>query len=170
MTSRQLLFSFDTEELTSPPASVEYFSPGSFPASDYVYLSGSGKTVRIAPPEFASIVQKMVEPSLLMTINVFDEALYGLLRNRDFLGLQLDHAMGNVSDKVFKKRAAAYLAVEPCDASVLATKVAILRKLPRSAAFFDSETVATMFRCPLSDGEKALGKIEESRLLPAKHG
>jgi hypothetical protein len=118
--------------------------------------------------EFAGLILKAMESSAEKTASVFGEAIYGLLRTRDFLGIQLDHAWGNISDAEFEERAAPYLAVTPPDHLALARKTCVLATEGRLRPLLDEDTISVMFQCTPADAARAIALIPTLRgsLLP----
>jgi len=86
-----------------------------------------------------------MKPSL-EALPVLDEAIRGLIKSRDFLGLQLNHAWGNLSDAEFERESLRYLD-PPLPDPALEAKVAQL--LVNTTADIDEELVSCIFHCPL---------------------
>jgi hypothetical protein len=87
-----------------------------------------------------------------MCREAYDRALHGLLRSRDFLGLQLDHAWGNIDDQQFEESAGEYL--DERDQPITETeKRAVSLLLQESQVPLDTETLSEAFGCRLSDVE-----------------
>lgn len=123
-------------------------------------VSVGDRTKTLSFQEFQDILERRIEQSVAPSARgVVDEAIQGLLKSRDFLGLQLDHAWGNITDEDFEQRAQAYLAVkEQGDRATLNDKVRILHWY--LSVRLDSETVADIFNCRLDDAELALKGVE----------
>lgn len=150
---------------------MEYLGPGEWPANrgTTVCVVSPGKAMTMPATEFVEVVARIVEPSAMAALNVFDETIGGLVEVREFLGLQLDHAWGNISDEDFERRAEPFLAAqESGDPTTLQAKIAILRTLPK--VNLDGETLSAVFRCPSSEVEAALAAVSGEKRKLSAHG
>ena len=88
---------------------------------------------------------------------VFDEVVCGLLKNRDFLGLQLDRAWGNLSDEDFNSfvEEKGYLA-DPRVVNEAELIDKVLTLLSATSCRIDSDVVSIAFGCTLEQSERAL--------------
>ncbi|MBM3983055.1 MAG: hypothetical protein FJ304_22835 [Planctomycetes bacterium] len=88
-------------------------------------------------------------------LEVAREALFSLLENRDFLGYQLAHANGSLSDQEMDAIADAFFGTAPVfDESAVARKAAFLAGIIQER--LDPELVSTVFRCELGQAERAI--------------
>lgn len=128
-----------------------------------ITLEMAGYERKFSPEEFKEMIDVWIARSGPAGRDVIDEAIQGLLKIRDFLGLQLDHAWGNITDEDFEERAQEYLAVkETGDGAALKDKVKVLSLFLSTP--IDSATLAEIFNCRLEDAEVALRELIASRL------
>lgn len=89
---------------------------------------------------------------------VLDETILGLLRSRDFLGLQLNHEWGNITDGAFRELADRYLETKESGPEAgLERKIAIL--LANVSADLDAEVIADIFNRPLAEVELIIKRL-----------
>jgi hypothetical protein len=96
------------------------------------------------------------------TFAVVEEAIRALLDARDFLGYQLSHANGNMTDAELDEIADEYLHPPvkriPGD---LRERIRVLKAvLGYSADRLDSEAISLIFRCTLDDAMTALRELK----------
>ena len=91
-------------------------------------------------------------------VEVLVEVIARLLDNRDLLGMQLDHAHGNVIDNDRISKSLQTGAKLEVSTSRLREKVKIL--LGAVPCTLDSETISTVFCCSIGQAEQALASIK----------
>lgn len=127
-------------------------APRSVEASPEVHLKSSFMATPFVstPEQSLQLAERLAAP----TINVLSQAVSGLLKTRDFLGLQLDFASGNMGESEFQTLSAQYLCeprkIEP---SELRNIVHVLWQSVDQDV--DPETVSVMFGCSIEDAEGA---------------
>jgi len=96
---------------------------------------------------------------------LLNKAFSGLLKSRDFLGYQLDYALGNIGEDLFNQIKTKYLAKkEKYTEQDLKNQVVLLQNL--TSHTFDADTIEDIFNCELDDAEKALETLDsENRSL-----
>lgn len=97
---------------------------------------------------------------------VIDETITGLLRIRDFLGLQLDHALGNITDEDFEKQAEEYLRKSDCPEEQIKKKLEVLFQITSQP--IDAGLISEIFQCELSQAERILTNIIQQRSIEDK--
>ncbi len=116
----------------------------------YIYKF-SEKEIKHILDNFSNIVSERV-------IDLFHKTTLSLLKNRDFLGHQLNYHIGNISDEQFKNILDKYLIPNfSYDIDTLAEDIRLLMKI--TALVFDADEISIMFNCDINDAEKALTKI-----------
>jgi hypothetical protein len=115
------------------------------------FAQGSFSTATAVSP--SDKVEIHLAPSFTI-LAAAKKAILGLLDARDFLGFQLGHVDGSISDEVFEELAQKYL--KPADHSdaELATMTEALAELIREK--IDSDVVAVAFNCDIEAAERAL--------------
>lgn len=149
------------------PLSVEYHAPGSnfLPT---VSFTSRNSVISVPASEVARAIRDLIGPTTVAVRDVLDETISGFVQLRDFLGLQLDHAWGNVTDEDFERRAEPFLsAQESGDPANLKDKIRILKTW--SSVVLDAETLSAIFRRPMIETETALAEVRSEIRLSA-HG
>jgi hypothetical protein len=143
-TVRDIFKSAFTAQLSA--TNLQTVSPGP-------YLQGSfARDAVVTPGEVVKIVIH-ASPSFEV-LAAAKQAIGGLLDSRDFLGIQLSHAGGCVTDDAFELLADKYLHVEQRSEEELATLTLALAQLIGSR--IDSDIVSVAFKCDLDTAERAL--------------
>lgn len=89
---------------------------------------------------------------------VLNKTLCFLLRNRDFLGHQLNHKMGNLTDEEFETLVQEYLPPTiKYNLNELKSEIKLLMDI--SALTFDADQLSVMFNCEIDDAEQILTAI-----------
>ena len=89
---------------------------------------------------------------------IFRTVISNLLRNRDYLALQLDFEFGNISDQEFEELEKLYL-VEADNISCDNLKKCTEFVMKFTNKVFNSEEISTMFNCTTEAAEDAIGKL-----------
>jgi hypothetical protein len=92
--------------------------------------------------------------------DVAQEVIGALLDARDFLGYQLSHANGCMSEVDLNEIADRHLTVRSCTDAELARKTIILAGLIPGRV--DVDVVATVFRCEIVQAGRVLRDLESS--------
>lgn len=139
------------------PLQGEYMETGSIKShlEPHIVIVSNGRSRVLDPDEFRGLLRGAIEYSTAPAVSVCEEAIVGLLRTRDFLGLQLDHAWKNISDDEFEKRSEPYLVERTCDHSLLAQKISVLRGILTTVSL-DGDMISAMFGCSLQDVDHTL--------------
>lgn len=102
---------------------------------------------------------RQVERALLESRASVKRAIEGLLRIRDFMGLQLNHAWGNMTDEEFNEASEEYLSRQET-----ANKESVERDVRRLLAIvdlkLDSETISDIFDCTLDDADDIVKRLQ----------
>jgi len=99
------------------------------------------------------VTEKSGSPAI--SRDVLGETIEGFRRLREFLGLQLAHAWGNVTDSDFENRAEPYCATAgPVDLDLLARKLFVLHQA--TGLRLDQEEVSSIFRCSFEEAAQAM--------------
>jgi hypothetical protein len=86
---------------------------------------------------------------------VINKTFSYLLRNREFLGHQLSHKIGNLTDEAFEKIIQEYLPPTiKYNLDELKDEIKLLMDV--SALVFDAEQLSVMFNCEIDDAEQIL--------------
>jgi len=86
------------------------------------------------------------------------KAFSGLLKSRDFLGYQLDHALGNIDDESFNDIKNRFLVEkDKYQEHDLMRQIKLLQFLTLNN--LDADTIEEIFNCELDDAEKALDAL-----------
>jgi len=122
------------------------------PGSPCVTVSFQQSTHMFTVDEFKSLYFHAFSREVSPILN---KAFSGLLKSRDFLGYQLDLALGNISEDIFCEIKERYLIPkEKYSEQELLRSVGVLFAL--TSHVFDSDTIEEMFNCELDEAEKAL--------------
>jgi hypothetical protein len=95
------------------------------------------------------------------TVSVAKEVIAQLLRARDFLGYQLSHANGGMTDEQLEEIAEEYLDEANETDEQLAPKVAALLCLIGDRC--GAEVVGTVFRCTIEQAARVLAQIKQAK-------
>lgn len=91
-------------------------------------------------------------------IPVVRKAILGLVKSRDFLGFQLDHALGNISEKDFKEYVKSFLTEKTkYNADDLDEEIKDLLRIVEQP--LDADVLSEVFNCEIEEAEKALARI-----------
>jgi hypothetical protein len=86
---------------------------------------------------------------------VIKKALTSLLEVRDFLGYQLDNALGNIEEEEFEEIAEQYFSKYiHCDDEQLSKDLMVL--MQTSNMTFDADNISAIFRCEIDQAERVL--------------
>lgn len=126
---------------------------------DAVTIIVNGRVREYQKAEIASLMAQLANQFSRPVIDVVNEAFIGLMKSRDFLGLQLDHAWGNLPDAEFEALSEEHLSrlergVSPKE---LERKVEIL--LTITSIPLDAEILSEMFSCPLETAQACLNTV-----------
>jgi len=99
------------------------------------------------------VTEKSGSPAI--SRDVLGETIEGFRRLREFLGLQLAHALGHVTDADFENRAEPYCATAgTVDLDLLAKKLFVLHQA--TGLWLDQEEVSSIFRCSFGEAAQAM--------------
>ena len=99
--------------------------------------------------------QKYITGILSIIKPVLTTVITSLLKSLDFLGYQLDHALGNISDDVFAEVSKKYLIPpQSINKDDLKRQITILQLA--SSIDYDTEIIAEIFNCDVDQAEDAL--------------
>lgn len=117
-----------------------------------------GQVVNAIPREdFLRTLHNCIQRPHQKTVDVLDESVRSLLKNRDFLALQLDLANENITEDEFEKilEEEGYL-TEPRfqDEEEIAAKIRIL--LGALSCRITSPDIAMIFNCPITQADEAM--------------
>lgn len=91
-----------------------------------------------------------------------NKAITQLLKNRDFMGYQLDYKSGNIKAKEFQAITKKYLTPpEKVDLIYLKKQIMLLMKVTDKT--YNSDELSVMLNCDIEEVEKALDSIITSR-------
>lgn len=90
--------------------------------------------------------------------SVVNEVVQALVKSREFLGIQLDHARGNISDDYFHKYTNKWLErKENTDLNELKEKITILYSILKQP--LDSEILSVAFNYSIYDIDEAIKEL-----------
>ena len=100
-------------------------------------------------------------PDILELVEAARTALRNLLDARDFLGYQLSHAHGCMTDEQFSELSQDYLSLVQRSDDELTRRTAALVTLLGDRV--DSDTVAVAFKCDLDQASRALTTVARAK-------
>jgi len=90
--------------------------------------------------------------------NILNKTFSSLLLNRDFLGHQLNHYIGNITEDEFNSIIDQYLMPKNIyDINNLYAEIRLLMNITKLT--FDSDQISILFNCEIDDAENAISKI-----------
>jgi len=89
--------------------------------------------------------------------SILRRALVSLLDARDFLGFQLSHANGLMSESQLDEVSSSYLKIEVWEDAALADAVTLLASLIPDR--LDADVVSTMFSCSVTQASRILLRV-----------
>lgn len=142
-----------------PQSTVAATGLGVVPSQPNIVHGGFSAMVTGKSIEILTVSIPMLFPTIppFALENIASEVVGNLLDERDFLGLQLSNAAGNISDEELDEHCGRYLARSSQDIDQLLLKAQVLVRLIGSRA--DTETVATALRCDFDQAEAVLFKV-----------
>ncbi len=91
---------------------------------------------------------------------IFNEVINSFFKKINFLGFQLDHSYGNISDELYYELEDTYFnSRQKYNISDLAEKIITLSKLTNKN--YTDDEVAIIFNCDMDQAERAIHYIEE---------
>ncbi len=117
-----------------------------------VIISKEGISIETSPAILSIYAANKVVDRISPIIN---KAFFYLLKNREFLGHQLNHKIGNITDEEFENIVQEYLppAIK-YNLDELKSEIQLLMNV--SALVFDAEQLSVMFNCEIDDAEQIL--------------
>lgn len=104
--------------------------------------------------EYSSKIKESIAPLL-------NQVLTNLLKNRDFLGIQLNYEYGNITEQELSALVKQYLSSQVTyKTEILKRNIELLSYLSDKA--FDSEELSIMFNCDINQAEEALDLLINS--------
>jgi hypothetical protein len=146
---------------SSSPDSTERISSTFTDELDTIvtFLKG-GMSISMAPTSLSLYAEhKFIE----RISPIIHKTLYLLLRNRDFLGHQLNYKSGNLTDEAFERIIQEYLPpTTEYNLSELNSEVRLLMYV--SALTFNADQLSVMFNCEIDDAEQVLTALVQNSL------